>query len=56
MGKDHTLFALEEGHVRFAVRGRRTLKRPKRVVEVVPLSLQETPYIANTVAPKAEMA
>ena len=34
MGKDHTLYALEEGHVRFAVRGRRTLRRPKRVVEV----------------------
>merc|ERR1712146_594738 len=36
MGRDHTLYALEEGQVKFAVRGRRTLKRPKRVVEIIP--------------------
>lgn len=38
MGRDHTLYALEEGQVKFAVRGRRTLKRPKRVVEIIPTS------------------
>merc|ERR1712196_548584 len=35
MGRDHTLFALEPGTVKFKVLGRQSRKKPRRVVDVV---------------------
>ncbi|MEI7612939.1 MAG: 50S ribosomal protein L27 [Betaproteobacteria bacterium] len=34
MGKDHTLFALVEGHVQFAIKG----EKRRRTVSIVPLA------------------
>jgi large subunit ribosomal protein L27 len=35
IGKDHTLFALVDGHVKFAVRG----ERERRIASVVPVTV-----------------
>ena len=35
MGKDHTLFSLADGEVKFSVRGKLSRKKPRRYVEVV---------------------
>merc|ERR1712166_1447606 len=35
MGRDHTLFALAPGLVKFSVRGKQSQKKPKKVIDVV---------------------
>ena len=35
MGKDHTLFALVDGHVKFAVKG----ERKRRIASIVPVTV-----------------
>eukprot|EP00658_Telonema_sp_P-2_P021682 TRINITY_DN18647_c0_g1_i4.p2 TRINITY_DN18647_c0_g1~~TRINITY_DN18647_c0_g1_i4.p2 ORF type:complete len:112 (+),score=9.15 TRINITY_DN18647_c0_g1_i4:231-566(+) len=36
IGRDHTLFATTPGTVRFGVHGKKSLRKPKRVIDVVP--------------------
>jgi large subunit ribosomal protein L27 len=38
IGKDHTLFALTDGHVKFAVRG----EQNRKTVSIIPLAVQES--------------
>eukprot|EP00656_Telonema_subtile_P009606 TRINITY_DN14524_c0_g1_i1.p1 TRINITY_DN14524_c0_g1~~TRINITY_DN14524_c0_g1_i1.p1 ORF type:complete len:159 (+),score=33.79 TRINITY_DN14524_c0_g1_i1:123-599(+) len=38
MGKDHTLFATTPGMVKFSVRGKQSLRKPKRVIDVVEMT------------------
>merc|ERR1712085_7204 len=35
MGRDHTLFALTPGVVKFSVRGKQSLRKPKKVIDVM---------------------